>query len=317
MGMRSGLIIGTAALAAMLAQAQDGNVAGPTAGFVFDSAARALRPVEGIPGSALVGDALQLDYAVSSAYFSPRQDAALTVADDNSVHFLRIRSGAVSERTVEGLGGKPDRVVFSPRGSAALLVSGGHLTVLNGLPDAPAVSASLDLDDSSYSLAISDDAAYLLAAGHGSVRLLGAASGENFKLTDTGDGAIAAFAPGSYDAAIADSSGAGLLLFRNAKRGGDPAVVSSSDESIASPVGLAFSDNGRKLFLASSSARAVASFDLEAGDRGTIACNCTPAALVRMGTAFRLNELGSEPLWLFDPGTTEARIVFVPVLRAE
>jgi hypothetical protein len=265
----------------------------------------------------VIGDALHLDYEVASAYLAPRQDAAIVMGADDSAHYLRVQAGEVSERALEGLAKKPDRVVFSPRGSAALLASGAHVTVLSGLPDSPALGANLDLDDSSYSLSISDDGAYVLIAGHGAVRVMGTASGDNFKLIDAADGALAAFAPGGYDAAVVDASGAGLLVFRNVTHSGDPNVLSAPDDSIASPVGLAFSADGRKLFVASSAAKAVASFDLEAGDRGTIACNCTPAGLARMGDVFRLNELGSEPLWVFDPGTAEARIVFVPLLRTE
>ena len=231
------------------------------------------------------------------------------------MHFLRIQSGEVTARTLDGLTAKPERVVFSPRGSAAALMAAGRVTILSGLPDSPALGASLDVD-SADSLAVSDDAAYLLAAGRGAVRLLGAASGENFKLLDTAEGAIAAFSPGGYDAAIADPE-AGLMLFRNAARGGEPNVLAAPDDGITSPVGLSFAADGRKLYVASSTRRSVFSFDLASGDRGTIACDCTPAALVRMGSVFRLNEFSSEPLWLLDPDASEPRIVFVPALRTE
>src|SRR5262249_54311290 len=222
----------------------------------------------------------------------------------------------VSERGLDGINTKPQRVVFSPRGSAAALVSGTRVTVLSGLPDSPALGASLDLESADDSLAISDDAAYLLAYGRGTVRLLGPASGQNFKLMDTAEGAIAAFAPGGYDAAVADTD-AGLMLFRNAAQGGEPNVLAAPDDGLTSPVGLSFSADGRKLFVASSARRSIFSFDLTSGDRGAIACECTPAGLVRMGSVFRLNELGSEPLWVLDPGISEARIVFVPIARAE
>jgi hypothetical protein len=43
-----------------------------------------------------------------------------------------------------------------------------------------------------------------------------------------------------------------------------------------------------------------------------MACDCAPSALIPMGSVFRLNELGSEPLWLLDSASSERGLVFVP-----
>ncbi|HEY6373477.1 MAG TPA: hypothetical protein VIX37_23070, partial [Candidatus Sulfotelmatobacter sp.] len=47
------------------------------------------------------------------------------------------------------------------------------------------------------------------------------------------------------------------------------------------------------------------------GDSAALTCDCTPSALIPMGSVFRLNELGSGPLWLLDP-TSDRGLVFVP-----
>ena len=48
--------------------------------------------------------------------------------------------------------------------------------------------------------------------------------------------------------------------------------------------------------------------------RADVACDCRPFGLTRMGTAYRLNEFGSGPLWLLDTAA-DPRIVFVPAAR--
>jgi DNA-binding beta-propeller fold protein YncE len=281
------------------------------AGYVFDRSARALRPILGIPGAWLVGDPLDLGLDLASAYVSPRQDSAVVVGADGSLHLFSLKSGAVAGRTCDGLSAVPERVAFSPSGTAVALYSAGTAQVIAGLPDAPALAGALDVSGAPGWLAISDDGALLLFAASGSVQLLGMA-GENRKLMDAGDGALAAFAAGSHDAAVADPGGAGVVLFRDVAGASTQSVLALPDDGIAAPVGLAFSPDGRKLYLASSAARSVTVLDLATGDRSAIACDCAPAALVPMGNLFRLNELGTGPLWLLDAGSKGLRIVFVP-----
>jgi sugar lactone lactonase YvrE len=98
------------------------------------------------------------------------------------------------------------------------------------------------------------------------------------------------------------------VLFRDLTGASERRVLTGT----AAPTGLAFSPDGRKLFVASASARSVAAYDLGSGERTTIACDCQPGALAAMGNVFRLNDLGVDPLWLLDAGGAEHRIVFVP-----
>src|ERR1700722_13633409 len=56
----SGLLVG-----------QQSSLQGPVAGFVFDNAARVLRPIQGVPGASLLGDPVNFGFALSTAYVSP------------------------------------------------------------------------------------------------------------------------------------------------------------------------------------------------------------------------------------------------------
>src|ERR1035438_2236800 len=135
--------------------------------------------------------------------------------------------------------------------------------------------------------------AYLLYAAGGPMELAGAA------------GVLAAFAPGGHDAAVIHDGK--LTLFQDIAG----AATERSFAGIAAPSALAFSPDSQKLFVASATGRTVTTIQVATGDRSALACDCAPAALIPMGSVFRLTELGSGPLWLLD--TASARgLFFVP-----
>jgi len=303
-------------LAGVLLQAQQSRVEGPISGYVFDSSARGLRPILGVPGASLFGSSLDFGFAISSAYAAPRQDAAFVVASDGSLHVFALNSGTATERNVANLANSPRRVLFSPSGTSAAIYARGSVQVVTGLPNSPAVSGELNLPVGTAvdSLAISDDGSVLLVSANQAVRLYGSFN-DLGKLMDTAGPAMLAFASGGHDAAIADAAGAGVVLFHDLTGAGIRQVLAATDDTIRASSDLAFSADGKSLLLASSTAQSVTSFDLAVGARNTIACTCSPTTLTRMGNLFRLNELGKDPVWLLDPLASSPRIVFVPALH--
>jgi hypothetical protein len=314
--------------------AQPGSLAGPVAGFVYDGAGRVLRPVQGVPGAAWIGEPVNFGFNLSAAYVAPRQDSAFVVSADNALHFFRLTSSGPVEAGLGGVNFVPQRVVFSPSGSAAALFTPGKVHIYLGLPGAPALAGSITLpgaaglqpvsaggnrpaqrttatSSANADFALSDDGLYALNVSAGSARLL-SINGDNRSLTPAGAGSLVAFAAIGHDAAVLDPA-VGLVLIRNASATGTPQSLAPVDDNLASAVGIGFSQDGGKLYVASAAAQGVLAFDLTAGARGTVSCDCTPAALVPMGSLFRLNEFSTVPLWLFDAGAAQ-RIVFVPAL---
>jgi len=323
MGNRNGLILILAGFAG-LAQAQQGQVAGPVAGYVFDGASHAVRPVLGIPGASILGSAVPLGYALSGATVSPRGDAVVALAQDGSAHLVRLSGGTASEIPLNGVAASTERVVFSPAGTAVALISGSRAQVFGGLTDAPALAATIDLSSTGSpqvavqsaraprsgfgSIALTDDGAWMLLASSGSAQLVGPGGAHSIAIAARGS--QVAFAPGTHDAAIADARGS-LVLVRSA----DAAAASTtlSSDGVKGAAGLAFSADGKSLLVAVN--QGVTVFDLASGTPTAVSCNCTATGLVRMGNVYRLNELGSGPLWLLDPAGS--RIVFVPAGGAE
>jgi hypothetical protein len=315
--MRIFPIVALASLAAMLEAQPQGTINGPVAGYVFDKAARALRPVLGLPGASLLGSPIRWRYRVDQAFVAPRLDSAVGVTPERAFRLFRMRDGVVTELAVGGLAqaGSPYSVAYSPSGSSVALYAGNRVQLISGLPDAPVVGGSIDLTATGvpFALAVSDDARSLLVSVNNSIRFFESYANMG-KLIDTAPGAVVAFAAGSHDAAVADS-GAGVVLFHDLAGAGASQVVAPPDENGAASSALAFSADGKALFLASAAAQALTQLDLSAGTRNRIACNCTPTVLARMGNVFRLTELTGDPLWLLDTPESTPRIVFVPAFE--
>jgi hypothetical protein len=310
-------IILLASLAALQGQPQ-GSVNGPVAGYVFDKTAHALRPVLGLPGASLLGSPIKWRYSVDQAFIAPKLDTAVGVTSEGAFRLFRMRDGLLAEMSVAGLAsaGSPDIVAYSPSGTTVALYAGSRVQLVSGLPDAPVVSGSIDLTAAGVpsSLAVSDDARTLLASLTDSIRLFESYA-DMGKLIDAAPGALVAFAAGGHDAAVADA-GAGILVFHDLAGAGASQVIAPPDENRGASSALAFSADGKALFLASASAQAVTELDLTGGARTRVACSCSPTVLARMGNVFRLTELAGDPLWLLDAPESTPRIVFVPAFES-
>jgi DNA-binding beta-propeller fold protein YncE len=317
---------GVVCAAVLAAWAQQGRVAGPVSGFVFDAAARAVRPVLGIPGAAVVGDPLALGYDIQSAWFAPRLDSAIAVAADGAVHVVRLDSGTAAERPANGITVVPQMVAFSPLGSAAALFAGGKLQVVTGLPDAPRGAVTLDLETAPSvgkrpprktfpSFAVSDDGSLVLAARGNSIVAFDS-GGAGSVVAAASPGALVAFAPGGHDGAVADRAN-GLVLYRDIAGAANRHSVAAPDEVLAAATGVAFSPDGGRLFVASARSHSVTVFEIASGAKSAVPCDCTPDLLVPMGGAFRLNDPGTGPIWLLDAAAAAPRIVFVPARKTD
>jgi len=282
-----------------------------------------MRPIQGVPGASLLGDPLSFGIDVAAAYIAPRQDSAIVVGSDQSLHLFLLNAGAPTEVSLGGVTGAPQHVVFSPSGTAVALILNGSARVLTGLPNAPALTGSVKVEANGMgmtgahslhvlypSLALSDDGTYVLTIAQGTARLR-SVQGQNRMLVPAQADAQVAFAPGGHDAAVVDSL-TGLTLIRDASGAASAQLLAAPDEGLAGPVGVAFSQDKQTLYVASAKAQSVAAFNLAGASRTAIGCACTPTTLAPMGNLFRLTELTTGPLWVLDGAAATPRTVFVP-----
>src|SRR5207244_428654 len=81
--------------------------------------------VLGVPGASLIGDPMASDVDLAAAAIAPGQDLAIASTADGGLHVFRLSHGSLRERTVDGVSIVPERVVFSPSGTAAALYAAG------------------------------------------------------------------------------------------------------------------------------------------------------------------------------------------------
>jgi hypothetical protein len=307
-------------LAASGAAAQTGAVAGPSAGLVFDAAAQTVRPIRGVPGAATFGAALDARFPLAAVWISPGQDAIFARDAAGSLHFFQLSPNGLAEAAISDIASVPERVIFSPSGTAAALFAGGQVQIVTGLPGSPAAAAAFTLSHGVRgmrpalgSAALSDDGAYLLFSAGGSIQLANATEGSRVLMT-AGFGAAVAFAPGGHDAAVA-ARGTGAVMIHDVPNTASQQLLAPDDSAFAQLAGLAFSLDGRHLYIASASANSVVTLDTASGARSDLSCSCSPSGLTRMGSAFRITEFSTGPLWLLDAGAPTLRIVFVPAWK--
>jgi hypothetical protein len=345
-GIKWTIFLGTVALAGMIGmtQAQDSAAIGaPVMGFVFDSAGHALRPVLGIPGASLLGEALDIGATLSAASISPRQDYALALTDgDQQVRLVRFPRGSSSSQTqasacvtraerlcrrvafqvqaIDGIPAAPDRVLLSPAGSSAAFyyASAALVQVLTGLPDAPVFDHAVDVSSVAglpAPAAISDDGQLLLtanpAADAGGLLLFTGAAG-SAALPVAGSAAAIAFRAGSDDALVATEDDR-IWLARSVS--GQPAyqILLDRDSGFSSAVAVEFAASGSRIYAVSADG-GIVGLDVGGGTPALLSCQCKATGLIRLngGTAFRLNDPSGSAVYLLDAGGAQERVVFVP-----
>jgi hypothetical protein len=278
-------------LSAAVASEPAARLSSPVLGYVFDSSARTVRPIAGVPGAATVEAGLPSASKLKIGFVSPNREWLLAVLLDGGVELTHLQSGKTSV-----LEGAPDDILLgewsSDSAAFGLWSKAGVLQVWGGLDGSPAVRFTHSLE-AAAGLAVADGGtASLVWTDNG----LYEADAEGPQHLLNGSIRAAAYRPGSSDwAAIA-----GDQLLR-------PAVEARS-LSVESPTSLAFTSTG-VLIAGRTGVEAIS----ESGATLT-PCECQPSVLAPLaGTnTFRLTGLDSGTLAMFDGSGPETRIFYIP-----
>ncbi|MFB3828391.1 MAG: YncE family protein [Bryobacteraceae bacterium] len=304
-------LIGLMSLSVWAGGAQTGAIDGPVLGYVMDLPTSSARPLVGIPGAALTGGAIPLGFEAAAAEVSPRQDYILAIAaGSGEARLVRLDSPGAT-RKIPGLP-RAEGLLLSPLGKSAVLWRAGRAEVVAGLPDDPAVAASLDLTalpGAASVLAVSDEGIVVALAGAGLYALVREADPP--PLPFSGEVSAAVFGPGSADLYLADRAGSTVSVIRNVTGTPQFRLLAGPAEGIAGPVALAASRDNRRVFVANRDSATIAI--LGAGPPGLLACDCEVTAMQRLNgeALFRVTGLSGGPAWVLDAGA-ETRLWFVP-----
>ena len=290
--------------------AAESQIAGPQLGYMYDRQSAVVRPILGIPGSALFGPPLASE--LRNAVVSPSQDFAIGIfGDDSTVGILNFASAKLS--LLKGASPAPTRIVVSPNGTAAAIVTGTRVQLFFELPGNPTAGTEFDLPAEPAALAVSDDGGLVLAAIAESdatgLYAYNKSAAAHHILTSGKIRAIE-FLNHSHDAIFADELENKITLLRDAT--GVTLIA-----NVEAPTALAAALDNRTIFVASSASQTITSISLDDGTAVSTACNCEPVTLSRLqgGAAFRITDRGDSPAWIFDTGGTEPRVLFIPQAR--
>jgi hypothetical protein len=289
------------------------QVGAPPLGFVPDGVQ--LRSVYGIPAAAAVAPPIDYGRDFSTIAVSPSQTYALAADSASGALFLLSSSAA----PLAGASPNPDRIVLSPRGSAAALwfASAGRLQIVSGLPGSPSiqnVDAAL-VGEVPLALTVADDGT--LAAGAFSDGLYAfGASGQIGRIPMRERAEALAFYSSSHDLAV----GTRLHVFKIADAGSQ-AVISTlytftlnRGEQI-DPAGIAITWDGRHLVLAQNSG-SLLNLDLQAGTDAETDCGCSVEGVFPMGASiFRVTAFDGFTFRLFD--ASSGSLFYVPLATAQ
>lgn len=313
-------MIGRYGILLALTAAAWGQVQGPVMGYLPDGGT--LRTMSGIPAAGSMGGAIVPGGVFSSIEVSPNQTQALAVAaGTGAVMLYSIASG--TSVAVQGAAPAPDRIIFSPSGTAAGLwfSSTRHFQLLNSVTAIPTIT-TIDFsftESDPTSSAVSDDGKWMVGAWPFSTYAVGP-SGYAIVLPVGGAAEAVCFFHGRNDVAaitpnqvtlISDIAGAITPNVIWSKPNDPPPIDPATAPQVQVAVGLATSFDNRYLSVAGNLG-ALSTFDLTAGTSVGLDCACSPGSLYGMGGAlFRLTGLTDGVAKVFDASTNE--VWFVPL----
>ena len=293
------------------------QVQGPVMGYLPDGGT--LRTMSGIPAAGSISSAIIPAGVFSRIEVSPDQTQAIAVAAGSGAVML-YSIGTGTSVAMQGAAPSPDRIIFSPNGTAAGLwySSTRHFQLLNRLSASPVIQ-EIDFsftESDPTSLAVSDDGKWMVGAWPFSTYAVGP-SGYAIVLPVGGAAEAVCFFHGRDD--IASITSSQVTLITDIGGAATPNVIWSKPNdsppidpaTVQIAVALATSFDNRYLSVAGNLG-SLSTFDLTAGTSVGVNCACAPTSLYGMGEAlFRLTSLTDGVVKVFDASTNE--VWFVPL----
>ena len=309
--------------ASQAGQGLPAELRGPVVGYVLDQNRMQIRPINGILGSSVLGEPLNLPFSVATAAFSPRSDFAIAIpaTNDATAYVLGNLGSSSRIEAVEGVIAGVDRVVLNAGGTAAALLasSSRQVQVLRGLPWSPSAGPSLDLssiEGTITAVAIDSMGANILigaSAEHGALYVGSEEASRPRLIASFGSPTSLALLNGDEDVIVADASVNELSLIRNFASAPESFRIAGESDGISGPTGLRISPDGRTLYVADSTSQTLDVWNFERQSiEATFPLDAHPTQLspLRGTSVFLLNEPGDHPLLLLD--TSNPAVYFVP-----
>ncbi len=315
-----------------LAFGQNSAIAGPTAGYVFDAGAGAVRRIQGILGASYISDTVATAQPKSAAAVSSANSLSATF-DGGAWHLTWLETGATT--ALPGTIPFPAAAAFSASGTAVAFIAlhSAEVQVVTGLSPNTGQNmqlATIDLSalgDAIKAFAVTDDGTVIAgAAREPAARGRGKQDAREVSIV------IAAPNPGPRSIAVLRSlnslyiTGDGSIalatdpidqtVWRITSSGGSFSIdsVAKASSGVAGPVGAILDAAGGTVWIANSESRSVLSVPLSGAAPASLSCGCVPTGLsVLSNGVLKLTDPGTGPLWVVDTHLPAPQLMFVPM----
>ena len=284
---------------ALSVHAHGADIGTPRLGYVWDSAAQSVRPVEGIPGAAFLGQALDLGGQLTRAVICRNLGYILAISSrERTASVLQIGAGSVTSRVIEGARQPVDRMVLilGHLGPAVRRkrtdFADRHRIARNPSGDALDHGSRRRGDVGQRRWSSGASCARRIARS----AFLSGSSEMPSSIPISGPVSAMALRPHSHDALIAT---AGSITWVPSLDTDPSYEVVDGDPN--TPAALSFSDDGSRFFAAYTDGR-VRVRSLVSGAASVSACPCVPDRLQPLhgDSLFALNQPGQGPLFIYD-----------------
>ena len=277
-----------------------GYVAGPS---------NEVRAIVGTPGAARVTFPVALPQGIDRIALAPGRTFGLaSMTETESVVVLHSLNTQPAASLIVGAAKNFHRAAFSTSGKAVALFSRecGCVQTITGLPDAPAVSRTINVAERDIlALATNDDASVIAYSSTGELARYDGDSVSTWPVSAR----WLALSSDALTLAVVDADRRTVSTLR---AGEWSATLAEGD-----PVAVTFA--GLSSMVVADSSAGVRLIDTSAGSVTLVECACTPgtAEPTSLNDAFRITGLDTRAVWLLHVAETGSRIVFVPVQQAE
>jgi DNA-binding beta-propeller fold protein YncE len=293
---------------------------GPTMGYIFDTSSSTIRPVRGIPGASLMGQAIPLDVKVRNAVFSADNNYAIAATDAGEVMIIRGLSGTPTTFVVPEIRTDGQVLALSPDGLYAAVYNSeqGRVQVIGGLPLNPALSNEVDvtsLGQALTALAVNRAGMVMAAFSDGTSGNLYSFAGASIRMiTAVGSVSAIRFEAAGDDAALVDRRLNQVSLIQNSSTAATPILIAKADDGISDPTGLFLSRDGKGAYVANSGAGTITLISLGGGASRSVSCNCELTKLqdFQNDSVFAITDNTAQPIVVFDGSLAESRFFLVP-----
>jgi hypothetical protein len=299
--MKQRLAVLAAVVGLAASAAAESGIRGPVAGFVLDTRIRAIRPINGMPGAAVLGPAVPLSLPVRQAAISKTSDFALAISEeDGRVYLVRDLPGEAPDAAA--LEGAVESVAkMTLNGASAVLYSkeSGRVQTITGLPGEPRMGDPMDAPPGELTaLSISPDGSRVAAGTDEAVYLY--RDGGPHLLAAGYEVSAIAFRHDGRDLVLANRATNEILSM---EENGGASVLAGEADGVDQPVGLASVNGDRELWIANAGSGSALVIDEDtpgAPQRVTLPAAQTRCEPLDGRSVLVFNDAGNGPVALAD-----------------